>query len=81
MANMYLIYHIITKVCEKAEELDIIVTSDLTRDMITGRRTLIFKFTKNGEVIDEVIDEYTIDYAEDVDVLVNYIVKKMEGLV
>ena len=81
MANMYLIYHIITKVCEKADELNIIVTSDLARDMITGRRTLIFKFTKNGEVIDEVIDEYTIDYTEDVDVLVNHIVKKMEGLV
>ena len=80
MANMYLIYHIITKVCEKAEELNIKVESDLTRNMITGRRTLYFKFTKNGKVIDEVIDEYTIDLAKDLDVLVDNIVEKMEGL-
>ena len=80
MANMYLIYYIITKVCEKAEELNIKVESDLTRNMITGRRTLYFKFTKNGKVIDEVIDEYTIDLAKDLDVLVDNIVEKMEGL-
>lgn len=78
---MYLIYYIITKVCEKAEELNVTVTSDLTRDMITGRRTLIFKFTKNGKVIDEVIDEYSIDLAKDLDILINNIIEKMEGLV
>ena len=81
MSNIYLIYHIITKVCEKADELDVKVASDLTRNTITGRRTLFFKFTKNGKVIDEVIDEYSIDLAKDLDILINNIIEKMEGLV
>ena len=73
-----MIYHIITKVCEKADELDVKVASDLTRNMITGRRTLFFKFTKNGKVIDEVIDEYSIDLAKDLDILINSVIEKME---
>ena len=81
MSNISKINYIVSKVFEIADEYNIDVLSDLSTNIVTGNRELVFRFRKNGKRVDTVIDVNDIYLVKDIDFIVNSIIEKMEELI
>lgn len=81
MSNISKINYIVSKVFEIADDYNIDVLSDLSRNIITGNRNLFFSFRKNGKRVDTVVDVYDIYLIKDIDLIVNSVLEKMEELI
>ena len=76
MSNISKINYIVSKVFEIADDYNIDVLSDLSTNIVTGNRNLVFSFRKNGKRVDVVMDEHDIYLIK-----VNSVIEKMEELI
>ena len=81
MSNISKINYIISKVFEIADNYNIDVMSDLSTNIVTGNRELVFRFRKGEKRLDRVIDVSSIYLIKDIDLIVNSVIEKMEELV
>ena len=81
MSNISKINYIVSKVFEIADDYDIDVLSDLSTNIVTGNRNLVFSFRKNRKRVDAVIDENDIYLITDIDLIVKSVIEKMEELI
>ena len=78
MSNISKINCIVSKVFEIAADYNIDVTSDLSTNIVTGNRELVFNFRKNRKRVDTVIDVSNIYLIKEIDLIVNSIIEKMK---
>ena len=81
MSNISKINYIVSKVFEIADDYNIDVLSDLSTNIVTGNRNLVFSFRKNRKRVDAVVDEHDIYLIKDIDLIVNSVIEKMEELI
>lgn len=81
MSDLAKINYIASRVYEIAADYNIDVTSDLSTNIVTGNRELVFNFRKNGKRVDTVIDVSSIYLIKEIDLIVNSVIEKMEELV
>lgn len=81
MSNISKINYIVSKVFEIADDYNIDVLSDLSTNIVTGNRELVFSFRKNRKRVDTVVDEHDIYLITDIDLIVNSVIEKMEELI
>lgn len=81
MSNISKINYIVSKVFEIADDYNIDVLSDLSTNIVTGNRNLVFSFRKNGKRVDAVIDVNDVYLIKDIDLIVNSLIEKMEELI
>lgn len=80
MTNLTKINYVVDKVFDVAEEYNINAVSDLTTDIVTGNRNLVFSFRKNRKRVDAVVDEHDIYLITDIELIVNSVIEKMKYL-
>ena len=80
MTNLTKINYVVDKVFDVAEEYNINAVSDLTTDIVTGNRNLVFSFRKNRKRVDAVVDEHDIYLITDIELIVNSVIEKMKCL-
>lgn len=78
MSNISKINYIVSKVFEIADEYNVDVMTDLTTNIITGRRNLFFSFRKREKRVEAVIDEIDICMTKDTKVIVSNIIERMK---
>ena len=81
MSNISKINYIVSKVFEIADDYNIDVLSDLSTNIATGNRNLVFSFRKNRKRVDTVIDVNDIYWIKDIDLIVKSLIEKMEELI
>ncbi len=81
MSNISKINYIVSKVFEIADDYNIDVLSDLSTNIVTGNRELVFRFRKREKRVDTVIDVSSIYLIKDIDLIVNSVIEKMEELI
>ena len=81
MSNISKINYIVSKVFEIADDYNIDVLSDLSTNIVTGNRELVFRFRKNGKRVDTVIDVNDVYLIKEIDLIVNSVIEKMEELI
>lgn len=81
MSNISKINYIVSKVFEIADDYNIDVLSDLSTNIVTGNRELVFRFRKGEKRVDTVIDVSSIYWIKDIDLMVNSLIEKMEELI
>ncbi len=80
MSNISKINYIVSKVFEIADDYNIDVLSDLSTNIVTGNRELVFRFRKNGKRVDTVIDVNDVYLIKEIDLIVNSVIEKMKYL-
>ena len=80
MSNISKINYIVSKVFEIADNYNIDVLSDLSTNIVTGNRNLVFSFRKNEKRVDTVIDVNDVYLIKDIDLIVKSLIEKMEEL-
>ena len=81
MSNISKINYIVSKVFEIADWYNVDVLTDLSTNIVTGNRELVFRFRKGEKRLDRVIDVSSIYLIKDIDLIVNSVIEKMEELV
>ena len=80
MSNISKINCVVAKVFEIAADYNIDVLSDLSTNIVTGNRELVFNFRKNEKRADVVIDVSRIYLVKEIDLIVNNILEGKEKL-